>query len=619
MIMISGYMNKILRVDLSSSKIAYDQIDDKTLRMFIGGGGLAVKILYDEFPPGYDVYDGRNPVVFMTGPATGTAVPASCLYVAVSKSPLTGFTVARARSNGSFAPELKFAGFDGVVVTGKADRPVYLWIHEGESEIRDATDLWGKDTHETMESIPKELGDPKVKVACIGQAGEVLSRGACIVSNGGHVAARGGQGAIMGSKKLKAIAVRGTNKIPVHDSDALNKIVVEWRKLALATKHGQNLRDFGTAGRADWSKAREFWPIKNLTSNQIEKAENYSGEYLVGKYPTTKKGETVCFNCPYLHDRTIEIPEGPYKGVYAFPEYEDCAGFGANLGIGDTEAVIKLTDMANRFGMDAVETGFTISMVMEAYEKGLLHKEDADGLELNWGNAEAVKSLLEKIKTREGIGNILAEGVKRAADCLGCEELTVHIKNMAPMQHDIRTDWGKLLGYTVAGAGPVHEGVGSYQLPDPDIGFPTLLPLFEVARKGEAVAKDAFKRFLSSNMGICDYPARDVPISYRVNALNAITGWDVDLDEALETSEREITLTRAFNVRHGLRPEDDWPSPRLLEAIPGGPHAGITGKNHLKHMIRDYYRQMGWDEKTGKPLVSTLKRLGLEQVIKDLW
>jgi aldehyde:ferredoxin oxidoreductase len=619
-----GYMGKILHVDLSENSITSEQVEEETLRKFIGGTGLAVKILYDLSPPGYDAFDPDTPLIFMTGPFTGTAVPGSALYNVVSKSPLTGFTVARARSNGFFAPELKFAGFDGVIILGKAESPVYLWIHDGDAEIREAKDLWGEDTTETPTFVQRELGDPQIKVACIGPAGETVSRMACIVNDKYHVAARGGVGAVMGSKKLKAIAVRGKRQVPVFDRKNLSIIRAEWQKIISERKSTflKHLSEYGTSGSMEYSEMRHSigdLPTKNLTTGVFPQWVKLSGEYIVKNFPT-KKQPAQCFGCSILHDQIVEIPKGPYSGTYAFPEYEDLAAWGSNLGIDDTEAVIKITDLANRYGIDSVEGGFTVSLAMECYEKKLISKNDTDGLELQWGNAEAVIQLLGKIKRREGIGNILAEGTKRAADHIGkgAQEFAVLIKNMAPMQHDIRSDWGKLLVYTIAGSGPCHED-GIYNLPDSEIGFPTYLPPFTTHRKAEAVRKTQFKRMSSDNLGICDFNKRSVPARLVEKAMKTVTGWDMSIEEAYEASERTINLIRVFNIRNGLVPSDDWPSPRLLEPPPDGGAQGVTAKTHLRGMIDDYYEVMGWDKKTGKPLVNTLRRLGLEYTIKDLW
>lgn len=619
--MVPGYMNRILRINLSKGKISSEKLDEDALRSFIGGGGVATKILYDELPAGYDSFDEENPLIFMTGPLTGTAIRGAALCVVVSKSPLTGFTVGRSRMQGFFGPELKFAGYDGIVIKGKASTPVFLWIHNEEVEIMDASKIWGMDVHKTENCLREDFSDPRIRISSIGPAGEVVVRSACIVSEKYHVAGRGGLGAVMGSKKLKAIAVRGKRRVPVADKKSILQITKEWQKLCLENHGAVGLSKWGTSGDTQHCESRHAigdLPSKNLTTGVFKEWNNLSGEYMIKKFPTSKK-PAQCFNCPIGHDRLIKISGGDHFNVYAFPEYEDTAAWGSNLGITDTISVIKLTDAANRYGIDSVEASFTISLAMECYEKGLITEDNTGGIDLRWGNADAVFELLEKIVRRDGIGDLLAEGVKRAADKLGAADYAVHIKNMAPMQHDIRSDWGLLLGYTVAGAGPVHEGVAKWLLPDQELGFPKPLPRFATQKKAEAVMKTQLKRLLSDNLGICSFVSRTVPQRLVAKALSAATGWDISLKEAYEVSERTVTLTRAFNIRHGLKPSDDWPSPRLLEPPKDGGSKGITAEPYLAGMVREYYRLMGWDEITGKPLRNTLTRLGLADVVKDIW
>lgn len=618
-----GFAGTILRVDLSKAEISKDKLREEMLRKFLGGAGLAIKILYDEMPPECDAFAPLNPLIFMTGPLTGTSAPGSCLYNVVSKSPLTGVTMGRARANGFFSPELKSAGFDGIVIKGKAEKPSYLWIHNGEIEIRDATHLWRKDTAETEDSIKTELGDERIKVACIGPAGELLARMACIVNDKHHVAARGGLGAVMGSKHLKAIAVRGTKKVSIHSIEKFLEICRKWRKMAAESVTGKALMAWGTAGDMESAEVRNYaggWPIKNYTTCVLGDWTQLSGEYIVKTFQTTKK-PAECWGCPLLHDRLVRVKKDEHFKNYAFPEYEDVAAFGSNLGISKASSIIELTDLANRYGIDSVEASFTISLAMECYEKGLITKNETDNLDLTWGNAEAVAQLLGKIARREGIGNVLADGVKRAADKIGkgAGEFAVHIKNMAPMQHDLRSDWGLMLGYTVSGAGPVHEGVGKFLLPDPDLGFPENLPPFRTNRKAEAVKKEQLKRLLSDNLGVCNFPARCISQNLVVEALSAATGWDVSIEEAYNACERSVHLARAFNVRQGLTPSDDWPSSRILEPPLDGVVKGIDVKPYLKKMVKEYYQIMGWDARTGKPSVRILKKLGLEDEAKALW
>ncbi len=616
---VSGYLGKILRVNLSNLESGIEELREEKMRFFLGGINLGIKILYDEVPPGVDAFDPENRLIFVTAPMVGTLVPAANQYAIITKSPLTGF-FGLGRAHGFFGPELKFAGFDAVVVYGRAEKLVYLWIHDGQAEVRDASSLSGKDTYEVEELICRELDDEKIRVACIGQAGENLSKMACVMNDRGHAAARCGVGAVMGSKRLKAIAVRGTGKVRIEDKAKILELRKEWYKISSENKNAITMSRYGTAGDYEKTEMRHAvgdLPTKNWTTALFPQWRNLSGECIQGKYPTKKN---TCFNCHVGHDYFIKIPSGKYAGSYVYPEYEDTAAFGSNIGCSDTEIIIKLTDLANRCGVDSIEASHVISLAMECYEKGLLTKEDLEGIELTWGNGEATIQLLDKIVKREGIGNALAEGVKRAADQIGAPEFAICIKGMSPILHDLRHHWGWLISYTVAPGGPIHAGIGAggvYTV-DPDLDFPKL-KAFSPQGMGYA-AKQAHIKWLGLDvLGICVHAAIGVPLKLLIELLSAVTGWDITLKEFYTTIYRGVNLARAFNVRHGLTPADDWPSQRILEPPPDGPAEGVTAKKTLKAMLDDYYKQMGWDPKTGKPWRSTLMELGLDDVAVDLW
>lgn len=608
-------MGKDIYVDLSRKETTVEKPHEDLLRKFIGGLNLAIKILYDEVEPGINPLGPENRLIFVTSPLVGTLTPAACQYSVVAKSPLTGF-IGFGRSKGFFAPELKFAGYDNIVVKGRADDPLYLWIHDNDVEFRSASHLWGKDTYETEELIRKELGDTKIKVACIGQAGESLSLMALIMNDKGHAAARCGIGAVMGSKKLKAIAVRGSKKVPVVDNDKLLALRKEWHRISKENKTAIDMSEYGTAGTYDRTEVRHLagdLPTKNWTTTLFPEWRNLSGQHMKEKYPTRK---TACFNCHIGHDYEIDIPSGPFAGSYVYPEYECTVAFGSNIGNPNTESMIKLTDIANRYGMDSIECSHTISMVMEGYEKNIIKREDLDGLELTWGNAEAVIQLMDKIVKREGIGSILADGVKRAADMLGTPNLAIHTKKMSPILHDLRHNWGWLINYTVGPAGPTHQGYAAMK--DAEV-MPEPLPPHSPRKKGETAKRGQIKWFGWDCLGVCRHAVYGVPTSLLLEFLSAVTGWKIDFEEFSRIIERGITLSRAFNIRNGLTPADDWPSERQLEPPPDGPAKGITAKTMLRGMIDEYYEHMGWDPVTGKPWKGTLNDLGLEEVAKDLW
>ena len=617
---LGGYRGRLLRIDLSSGKIRTETLEESVLRKYIGGPFLALRVLYDEVAPGTDALDPENRLIIMSAPLVGTITPGATQYAVITKSPLTGL-LGLARSHGFFSAELKFAGYDGIILQGKSDKPVYVSIKNEEAEIRDASHVWGKDTSQTEELIRAETGEPGTRVACIGQAGEVLSRMACIMNDKGHAAARCGPGAVMGSKKLKAIAVRGTQRVPVADQESMLRLRKEWLKISSESRGAQVMAEYGTAGNNDRTEGRNKLgdlPTKNWTTAVFPDWEKLSGEYIKRTYPTKK---ATCYNCHVGHDKTVEVTSGPYEGCYVYPEYEDTAAFGCNLGVSDTAAIIKLTDLANRYGVDSIECSHTLSMVMECYARGLVTEKDLDGMKLTWGNVPVIIEAMAKISRREGVGDILAEGVKRAADFFGAPELAVHIKNMSPILHDLRHNWGWMISYVVAAGGPSHQGIGAggvYTF-DPDIEFPKSSGPFTPRHKGEAARKAHIKWLGLDCLGVCVHAAIDVPLKLQLNMLSATSGWNIDLQEFIQVVYRGVNLARAFDIRHGLKLEDEWPSERILEAPPDGPAQGVSVKKSLRAMLDDYYREMGWDPRTGKPWRDTLMDLGLDDVARDIW
>lgn len=621
--LVYGYAGYNLRIDLSSNSIKKEELKEEVLKKFIGGVNLGIKILYDNVQPDVDALGPDNALIFVTSPLVGTLVPAACQYAVITKSPLTGL-VGIARSHGFFGPELKFAGYDSVIIQGAANKPVYIHINNDFVEIRDAHHIWGLDTYTTEVAIKKELQDRNVKVACIGKAGENLVRFSCIENDNGHIAGRCGVGAVMGSKKVKAIAVKGSKKITVADSKKLLKLRREWLEISSKDPSAKAMSKFGTAGSYERMEIRHYsgdLPTKNLTTTCFPEWEKLAGEYIRTKYQIKR---TSCFNCHICHDCIVKISSGPYAGEYVCPEYEAMAAFGSNLGISDTEAIIKISDLANRYGVDCIECSFVISLLAECYEKGILSKEELEGIEIKWGNIEAVLRLLEKIVNREGIGNILAEGVKRTAESFCITKFAVYINGMSPVMHDLRHDWGWLINYTVAFAGPTHQGYIPFLLqthfPDEIRAiFLSALQPYSPYNKGRA-AKIAQLAWLGLDcLGICKHAIYGVPYELFVKCLSATTGWSMDIQDFFRAIERGITLARCFNIKSSPKIRLDWPSERLLEAPSNGPAKGKTAKSVLKDMIREYYRAMSWDEETGIPLRDTLRDLGLEYVIPDIW
>jgi len=614
-----GWMGNILSVDLTKQTISTERLDPEMAKKYIGGVGFGIKIAYDEILPGMDAYDEETPLVFVTGPLTGTSAPSSAAYSVVTKSPLTGITLAMGNANGFFGLRLKSAGYDAVIVRGKSEKPVYLWINDGKVEFRDATGVWGARVSETEARLKEEVGQKGASVACIGPAGENLVKYAAICGDFGHIIASGGIGAVMGSKNLKAIVANGTQKTPVCDEEKLKEICQEWVKAVSETHVAQGLKAYGTGGSLEWLNNIGDVPTKNFTTNISENIGNLTGITIRNNFNTKVK---PCYKCPINHVHKIEFIEGEHCGVVMEePEYEGIAATGTNIGINETEPMLYLHHLIDDYGMDIKTVTFVISLCMECYEKGLLTQEQLDGLELTWGNAAAVEELLGKISRREGVGNILAESIKTVAEYIGGDapDRAVHVRGAGIHLHDLRAFWGFFLAHVVSPFAATFSATGGDFGADPEFG-PPMHP-FKSDGQAKALKLISRKHLLTDCLTVCTYnfPTVGIHSSVVVNALNAITGENFTIEEIWESMEAIENLARAFNIRHGLTAEDDWASERLLQEPVDGPVKGISNRTHLKGMVHDYYREMGWDEKTGKPLRRTLKSLGLESVAKDLW
>jgi aldehyde:ferredoxin oxidoreductase len=619
-----GYMGKILRVHLSSGTFSEKKIDSRTLRRFIGGVGLGIRILYDEVTPSVQPLDPENRIIFLTGPLTGTRVPGSGMFEVITKSPLTGF-VGSGQANGHFGARLKHAGYDGLIFEGTSPKWVYLHIHDGVPEIRDASSLLGKTTYEVEKALSathKEKGRP-ASVASIGPAGENGVRFAAIMCDSGHFAATGGVGAVMGSKNLKAIVVQGDAEVPIDRGvkDRLDRVVREWREQASATGAGAVYAKWGTQGVFPNYWKLGWVPVRNLTTNTFPEAVRFQpGPLREQAFKKVKR--TPCHACAYDHCRTIEIAGGPFKGITMDdPEYEDLAGWGPNVGVTDPGTAAMLTYKNDSWGMDLKECTFTVSLVMECFEKGLLTKSDTGGIDLSWGNVDGILQLMEKIATRKGIGNLLADGVKQAADRIGKEapQYAVYVKRgFAPHVHDPRSRWGTIFGEAVSDTGSI-DGLDLTTRNYPDLGVnePTPDPDEKVAL---AQARTGPYRHLEDSIMNCFFYDRGPGVlPLMVDAINAVTGFNYSAEELLKTGDRITNLLRVFNIREGLVPEDDSLSPRLLAPPSDGPQKGKSFAATFPRVLKAYYREKGWDKSTGKPLPATLKNLDLDDVIKDIW
>ena len=623
--MLGGYMGKILWIDLTKGKVTekdlFDVFPPSILRRYVGGFGLGLRLLYDELPLGIHPLDPENLLIFMTGPLTGLPlVPCSNNTTITTLNADTGFTAGRSHSHGFWGPNLKFAGYDGIVIGGAAQKPVYLWVHDGEVEIKDAAKFWGKDTHETEDLIREDVNQPRASVAAIGPAGENMSAGALIENDKHHSFSHSGVGAVMGSKRLKAIAVYGTRSVPVADETRLKEAAEKWRANIFKSDVAKGLSKGGIPrDEYRYAKGMSICSAKNF--QEVSPPEWGVG---MSQHKITPK---ACFACPIACSYEVEITSGPYKGYVATP-----AGGGENLegaasisGVYESGAVFYLIDQCDRLGFESSTIGCTIALAIECYEKGLLKKEDTEGIELKWGDDRLVAKLLEMAAKKEGkLGRLLALGPKRAAEWIGGDapKFAVHVKGTGMNLHDWRATMGIMLGQFVGGGSGWPAPAADAWATEPDVGFPEYQDPINPRIKPEAVAKTWPKKYWDDCNGTCWFATWGVPgvLKYSAEALSAVTGWDFTPEEALNVGERVINLERVFNIRRGLTPSDDYEvAPRTVEAPPSGKAKGISMAPYVKGMVMEVYRLMGWDEKTGKPWKATLERLGLEDVIKDIW
>lgn len=615
-----GYLGKTLRVDLSNGKITVESIDPKLLYQYIGGSGLGVRLLYDETIPGLDPYDPRNRIVIAVGPLTGTLVPGSGIYSITGRNTLTGL-LTTAHSNGFFGARLRHAGYDVLIIQGKSNKLVYLHINDGQVKIEDASRLAGKGTFATDLWLRKKYGeegiDHHISVASIGPAGENLVRFACLVNDRGHIAATGGVGALMGSKGLKAIVVQGSQAIPIDptDSEAFLENVMQWRNEAHNTGMGKSTGKNGTIGSFLNFHNNGWVPVKNLTTNVFPGTDKFTVDYIRKK--AHKCVPRSCYNCTFTHCHAVQVTRGPYKGAVGEEvEYEILAGFGPNWGIYDPGTTTMLNTLNDDLGMDAKELSFLISMMMEGYEKGMVDNEKLGGLDLKWGDAEAAAEMMRRICRREGIGDLLAEGVKRSSDTLGGEfpNIAVYVKKgNAPHIHDPRSRWGTLFNQVVSDMGS-QEAVDFTARGSTDLAIekPTAQPDEYL---GEVNAKSAWWRQFQECLIYCYY--QSATGKTMIETLNSLTGSDYDMEHAMRIGKRVVNLMRMFNIREGMTKEHDSFSPRLGMSPVDGPAMGKSIAPTFEKVLQSYYRMAGWDQE-GMPTRELLKELDLDFTIPAL-
>ncbi|MEW6547816.1 MAG: aldehyde ferredoxin oxidoreductase family protein [Bacillota bacterium] len=597
-----GWTGRMLRVDLTAGTATAEELCPHDLHVFVGARGLGSKLLYDAGAYDVDPFAPENPLIFATGPLTGTYAPSAGRYNVLCRSPLTG-AIAASNSGGYWAPELKFAGFDLIYVTGKAAAPVYLWVHDGKAEIRPADGLWGKTVSETEYAV-RARTHPEAKVACIGPAGERLVRIACVVNDRSRAAGRSGVGAVMGSKNLKAIAVRGTGPVRVADKEAFKaarKRAME--KILTHPVTSAGLPAYGTAVLVNVINAHGAFPTRNFQTGVFPEADRISGETLAKEYLVRKK---ACFACSMACGRPTAIPSGPYRGAGEGPEYEAAWALGADCGVSDLAAVTHANWQCNEMGIDPISYGATLACAMELYQRGYLSKEQA-GRELRWGDGHLLVEGVRLTAFREGIGNLLAEGSYRMASEFGHPELAMTAKKQEYPAYEPRAVQGIGLSYATSNRGGCH--VRGYTIAPEVLGIPEKLDPLVADNKAFWVKTFQDATALVDSSGLCLFVTFAIGVPEIADLLAAATGEAYTAESGLLAGERVWNLERMFNLKAGFTRADDTLAPRLLsEPMPEGPARGQVSRIDL--MLPEYYRLRGWDEE-GRPTEATLARLGL--------
>jgi aldehyde:ferredoxin oxidoreductase len=619
-----GYFGRQLRVSLNDGQMKVENIDPSLLRKYLGGAGYGAKILYDELKKGIDPLSPANKLLFATSPLTATNIPGGGSVILCFKSPLT-HTWGESRCGGNFGPDLKKAGFDALVIEDKSDKPVYLYINDDEVTLKPAEHLVGKSVTEKIRMIRMELADPKVSVMCIGPAGEKLVKIATVMFEQ-RAAGRCGVGAVMGSKNLLGVAVKGTHKPEVAQPEKLKEAVKKAIKILKENETAQGFKEHGTTGDMVPNDAAGDWPTKNWHSNSWGIAENIYDQFY-NNYLVKNHG---CYTgCPIACGRIAEVKEGKYKTPeHEGAEYESLSAFTAFVFNDNLEAALHATYLCNEYGIDTISAGGIIAFAMECYENGIISRDDLHGMDLSWGNPDALSELVRKIAEREGIGDILAEGVKIAAEKLGngAEEHAIHGKGLEAPAHDGRSGKVLAVAYGTANRGMCHIhplegmvydsgkfdwGLMKYGIPDP-----TTVERWDEKGKGKIVKVLQDGLITPDILNTCKFfMYAGLYVDHLAEMLSAITGWKINGWELLKVGERVFNLQRLFNVREGFSRKDDL----LHERVKKQPEFGLYEKEQrcaikdFEGMLDEYYQARGWDVETGKPLPEKLKELGLEE------
>lgn len=620
-----GWTGTILEVDLTHRTVRKRDLSEAAAHLYLGQAGLNARMLYDLTCAALSPYSPEAPLIFGVGPLAATLAPCSGRFSVTFKSPLTGI-FGDSNCGGHWGPELKMAGYDHIIIVGKADRPVYLWIDNDRVEIRDARGIWGKTTWQTEELIKADVQEPTAQVASIGPAGENLVRFAAIICNQARAAARCGPGAVMGSKNLKAIAVRGDRGVRIADKIAFKDAVDEAVEAILADPLYASAKTYGTLAITGLAQALGFLPTRNFQQSTFEGADKLSGETFLRRYGNKHKG---CYNCPIACSRYYQVSEGPYAATRGEgPEYESVTALGAKCGNDDFDSILHANTLCNQLGLDTISAGNTIAWAMECCEKGLLDPARLDGIPLCFGNDKAMVAMLDKIAFRNGIGDLLADGPLMAARQIGGGDFVVHSKGLDYPAVDIRGTKGMALSFAVSPRGGDHlKGLSLYEVA-PDIYSSDILRetgirvtdryWLRYETKAELMCWHENWHCVVDALGLCKLEGialKPMLPGHFQRMLSAATGWELSIKTLEQIGERIWNLERLFNVREGMNRKDDLPPRRLLEEpISTGPAKGERlDEGQFEMMLSRYYELRGWDPASGHPTKEKLLELGLAQ------
>ena len=613
-----GHWGKALRVNLTTGQITAETLDDTFLRRYVGGWGFIAYYLLKEVPQGADPLGPDNRLIFTTGPVTGQPIAGGGRHMVGAKSPLTG-GFAGSECGGFFGAELKRCGWDTVIIEGASATPVYLWIKDGQAELRPADHLWGKETWDVQQAIREELDDRHVRVAQCGPAGEQLALVANVMHDCTRAAGRGGLGAVMGAKKLRAVAVRGSQRPPVANQDKLDEMA-KWFRDNYKETGSAIFSTLGTMRMVRVNNSKGGLPTRNFSEGVFADFESLSAERQLETYVV---GRDTCYGCPIRCKWVVEVndDEYPVERKYGGPEYETTGAFGSLCGVNDLRIVNRANQLCNALGLDTIGAGVTIAFAMECYERGIIGPQDTDGLELRFGNGSAMLTMLDRLAHRQGLGNLLADGSYRAAQALGGDapQYAVHVKGQEVAMHDPRVKFGHGLGVAVSPTGAdhmhsVHDN--AYTTPGgiedlKPFGVLEPLPWDDLSPDKVRMVRYAMLwRVLDNLTGLCMFQAWTP--QQKVDLIAATTGWNTSVLELWQAAERAYDMARAFNAREGLTSEDDQLPPRLHTPVPAGPAAqSAPTVEQMGQAVKTFYALMGWDSATAAPTRAKLEDLGV--------